>query len=299
MHGCTQNVRDYAAGAGWIQLSEKLKVALVMPEQTQTNNNRCFNWFLRSDNRRDQGEALSIRQMVDRMRADHGTDPARVFVTGLSAGGAMASVMLATYPEVFAGGGIVAGLPYGCANDTSPVLPAQALQCMNTGQPSGSLPAGLPGGGLPGGGSLPPGVCVFFPLLPGCEPPTDAAEWGEFVRRASGHAGPFPRVSIWHGSADRVVHPANADHGVLQWTDVHGVGPEPSARDTVKGQPRQLFRDAGGRVVVESIRVAGMGHGVPVDPGTGTERCGAAAAFVLDADLCSSLFIARFWGIVE
>src|SRR5215211_5615507 len=58
--------------------------------------NRCFNWFLRSDNRRDQGEALSIRQMADKMRSDHGIDPARVFVTGLSAGGAMTSVRLAT-----------------------------------------------------------------------------------------------------------------------------------------------------------------------------------------------------------
>src|SRR4051794_1977824 len=69
MHGCTQNARDYAAGSGWVQLADKLRLALVMPEQTQANSsNRCFNWFVRSDNRRDQGEALSIRQMVDKMK---------------------------------------------------------------------------------------------------------------------------------------------------------------------------------------------------------------------------------------
>lgn len=69
-----------------------------------TNANLCFNWFNASDTQRDAGEALSARQMVAAMVAEHGIDPARIFVTGLSAGGAMASVMLATYPDVFAGG---------------------------------------------------------------------------------------------------------------------------------------------------------------------------------------------------
>src|SRR3954466_13273024 len=69
------------------------------------------------DIERGHGEAASIRQMVATMVSDHGIDPARVFVTGLSAGGAMISVMLATYPEVFAGGAIIAGLPYGAATN--------------------------------------------------------------------------------------------------------------------------------------------------------------------------------------
>jgi poly(hydroxyalkanoate) depolymerase family esterase len=304
LHGCTQDARGYAAASGWVQVAERARAALAMAEQTQANNpNRCFNWFLRGDNRRDQGEALSIRQMVDRMRADHGVDPARVFVTGLSAGGAMASVMLATYPEVFAAGGVVAGLPYGCANDLSPLQPTQATGCMSTGQPSGPPPGRLPGGPFPVP-APPPGLCLFFPLLPGCaplpdEPPTTASGWGDLVRRASGHAGPFPRVSIWHGSADPVVNPANAGASVLQWTDVHGIGAQPPAQDAVGGHPRRTFRDAAGRAVVESVSVAGMGHGVPVDPGAGADQCGTAGAFVLDADVCSSLFIARFWGILD
>ena len=79
--------------------------------------NGCFNWFQSGDIERGHGEAASIRQMVATMVSDHGIDPARVFVTGLSAGGAMTSVMLATYPEVFAGGAIIAGLPYGAATN--------------------------------------------------------------------------------------------------------------------------------------------------------------------------------------
>jgi poly(hydroxyalkanoate) depolymerase family esterase len=220
LHGCTQNARDFAAQSGWIELADRLHVALALPEQTQGNNPRnCFNWFVISNNRRGQGEALSIRQMVDKMKSDHGIDPNRVFVTGLSAGGAMTSVMLATYPDVFAGGGIIAGLPYGCANDPSPFVATQALQCMSSGHPS-SLPglSGIPGtptGLPPFTFPLPPSVCQLFPL-PICPSGTSAAsgftaaQLGDFVRQASNHTGPFPKVAIWHGSSDPTVSPVNA-----------------------------------------------------------------------------------------
>ena len=89
---------------------------MLFPEQQRANNaNLCFNWFVPEDIRRDSGEALSIRQMIEATVVAHGIDRRRIFVTGLSAGGAMASVMLATYPEIFAGGAIIAGLPYGSA----------------------------------------------------------------------------------------------------------------------------------------------------------------------------------------
>src|SRR3954469_24993325 len=118
LHGCTQSAANYDRGAGWSTLAERFGFALLLPEQHRSNNpNGCFNWFQTGDIERGHGEALSIRQMVAKMVSDHGIDPARVFVTGLSAGGAMTSVMLATYPDVFTGGAIVAGLPYGAANN--------------------------------------------------------------------------------------------------------------------------------------------------------------------------------------
>jgi poly(3-hydroxybutyrate) depolymerase len=101
MHGCTQNAVTYTDASGWTQMSDQLHVALVMPQQQQANNsNLCFNWYDPTKTTRDQGEAMSIKQMIDKMKANYSIDASRVFVTGLSAGGAMTSVMLADYPMV-------------------------------------------------------------------------------------------------------------------------------------------------------------------------------------------------------
>src|SRR2546421_5413051 len=99
-----------------------------MPQQQPLNNaNGCFNWFNPEDTERDSGEACSIRQMIAHAVKEIGIDRERIFVTGLSAGGAMTSVMLATYPEVFAGGAIMSGTPYGCATNI-----AQSLTCVRS-----------------------------------------------------------------------------------------------------------------------------------------------------------------------
>ncbi len=116
LHGCTQTAADYDRGSGWSQLADRHGFALLFPEQQRANNpNLCFNWFSPGDIARDAGEASSIAQMIGDMVATQGLDRRRVFITGLSAGGAMAAVMLATYPEMFAGGAVIAGLPFGCA----------------------------------------------------------------------------------------------------------------------------------------------------------------------------------------
>jgi poly(hydroxyalkanoate) depolymerase family esterase len=92
--------------------------ALLYPEQKSANNaNTCFSWFDPAHTARGKGEAASIRTMIERMAEDLDIDRDRIFVTGLSAGGAMANVMLAAYPEVFAAGAVIAGLPYGSARN--------------------------------------------------------------------------------------------------------------------------------------------------------------------------------------
>jgi poly(hydroxyalkanoate) depolymerase family esterase len=148
LHGCKQNAVDFARDAGWLALADDMDVALLLPQQKglpprfhdayvppfvvaswgANNQNGCFNWFDPKDNARDQGEVLSIRQMIDTMISRHALDRARVFIAGFSAGGAMTAAMLAAYPDLFAGGAIVSGIAYRCAATVS-----QALRCMNPG----------------------------------------------------------------------------------------------------------------------------------------------------------------------
>lgn len=118
LHGSTQSADSYNIGSGWSTLADECGIALLFPGQRLTNNLLgSFNWFEAGDIQRGEGEPLSIRHMIKQVVDDHAVDPSRIFITGMSSGGAMTAVMLATYPEVFAGGAIIAGLPYRSADN--------------------------------------------------------------------------------------------------------------------------------------------------------------------------------------
>jgi poly(hydroxyalkanoate) depolymerase family esterase len=143
LHGCTQTAVEYDQGTGWSSLADSLGFAVVYPQQQPANNPKnCFSWFLPDNIARGHGEARSIREMVEHAIATFVADRRKVFVTGLSAGGAMASVMLATYPEVFAGGAIIAGLPFGCAfnKHSRPCSPSRVMPRRRLAIACGKLP---------------------------------------------------------------------------------------------------------------------------------------------------------------
>ncbi|NJC06450.1 poly(hydroxyalkanoate) depolymerase family esterase [Sphingomonas kaistensis] len=134
LHGCTQSAGGYNRGAGWTSAADENGFAVLFPEQQRANNpNLCFNWFAPADTGRGGGEVLSVIQMIEALCRKHALDPRRVFVTGLSAGGAMTAALLAAYPEVFAGGAVIAGLPFGTAS-TVP----EAFERMRTKSPFGA-----------------------------------------------------------------------------------------------------------------------------------------------------------------
>jgi poly(hydroxyalkanoate) depolymerase family esterase len=248
LHGCGQTAGGFDVGTGWCQLAEQLNFAVLAVEQKAVNNpHTCFDWFNPEDITRGQGEACSIAAMIGTLVETHKLDAGRVFITGLSAGGSMAAVMLATYPELFAGGAIIAGLPYGAAQNVR-----DALESMR------SAPLRMP------------------------------AQWGEAVRAASNHKGPWPRISIWHGGLDTTVNINNAQASVAQWADLHGFALADARQEMVDGALRLRWEN---RLEVYTLPV--LGHGAPID----SRDVGRPGPFMLEAGISSTRRIAEFWGL--
>ena len=255
LHGSTQTAAKYDFGAGWSTLADRHGFVLMMPEQSRQNNPNCsFNWFQPGDTRRDEGEACSIAQMVERAIVDFNVDRRRIFVAGLSAGGAMTLVMLATYPDIFAAGAVIAGLPYGGATNVQ-----EALRGMFQ------------------------------------ESDRSSRELGDLVREAAPATTRWPKLSVWHGSADRTVKPSNAGEIVKQWLDLHGLPAGPMSEQMIDGHPRQVWWNADGDTVIESYSIADMAHGTPLS----RSEAGVAGPFMIETGISSSDHIVRFFGLTD
>lgn len=164
LHGCTQDPSDFALGTGMNGHAAFEQVYVAYPGQdVAANQSACWNWFNRKDQGRSSTEPRILAGLTHELLEEFDIDPNRVFIAGLSAGGAMAAVMAATYPELYRGLGIHSGLAYGSADD----------------------------------------VASAFSIMRGTTRP----------QPPRGHARPIarPRTIVFHGSADKTVHPSNGD----------------------------------------------------------------------------------------
>ncbi|MFN4157406.1 MAG: alpha/beta hydrolase family esterase [Gemmobacter sp.] len=140
LHGCTQSPEDFATGTGMNALAEEFGFLVAWPAQpTGANAQKCWNWFRPEDQGRDRGEPALLAGIVRDILRDHPADAARVYVAGLSAGGAAAAIMGAAYPEMFAAVGVHSGLPVGGARDV-----ASAFAAMRGGSAGAAHPVAVP-----------------------------------------------------------------------------------------------------------------------------------------------------------
>ena len=240
LHGCGENAEEFATLSGWRYLAAQHNFALLIPAQTEANNQQtCFNWFRPGDIARGHGEAESIAAMVQAMVAGLHLDRARVFVTGLSAGGAMAAALLAAYPDLFAAGAVVAGLPAGSASN---VVNAMAR-------------------------------------MAGRGQKHDPLDWAGHARRLGPplYQGRYPNVSVWQGLADPVVAASNGRDVALQFATLHGLN-HPSTTSPRHGMHRTVWGDATAPSV-ELWELDFAGHVYPTEAEQGISAAHEIARF--------------------
>lgn len=210
LHGCTQDPDDFAGGTAMNEAARAQGFFVLYPAQSQkANPQRCWNWFKHSHQARGRGEPALLAGMVREVMAKHPIDPARVYVGGLSAGGAMAAILGETYPDLFAAVAVHSGLPAGAAKD----LPS-ALEAMKSGP----------------------------------------------ARTSGAPAAAVPTI-VFHGDADRTVHPANGQQAYARSVAAGGAAQTESGRSPGgRTWTRRVQRDAAGKVVAEHWEIHGAGH---------------------------------------
>jgi len=236
LHGCTQNPDDFAAGTGMNQRAREQGFFVLYPEQSQdANPSRCWNWFKHNHQKRGSGEPALLASMTQAIMKQHDIDARRVFIAGLSAGGAMAAVVAAAYPEIFAAVGVHSGLPNGAASNV-----AEALMVMNSGE----------------GGIVMPGK--------GRRPGTAPKVTGRPEK-------PVPTI-VFHGDQDTTVHPRNGEQVIAavlgsaasagNSATAPARGPQVEKGVSAKGRhyTRSTHRAEKGHVLTEHWLVHGAGH---------------------------------------
>ena len=182
LHGCGQSANEISRLTGWNDIADSANIIVVYAEQRYINNmDRCFNWFNEKDIDKGKGESESISQMIRYCEERYPVDSSKIFITGFSAGAAMAVVMLATHPDLFRAGAIFAGGAYKIATD-----PFAAMKIM-----SGNIKLSKQ--------ELADRVKAQNPAF----------------------NGPYPRLIIFQGLQDPLVDPKNADVLVTQWAGLN------------------------------------------------------------------------------
>src|SRR5215210_6662263 len=232
LHGCTQSPNDIAAGTQMNRLAEENIFLVAYPAQAQgANMNKCWNWFKASDQQRGRGEPSLVAGITRQVIDEYNVADGRVYVVGMSAGGAMAAIMAETYPDLYAAVGIHSGLAPGAAHD----MPS-AFAAMHQGGPA-TLRRGVPIGTPTGGSARIMPAIVFHGDRDKTVHPRNADHLLE-------HYYPVTLT----GSQEEAS--GSTPRGMVRQGQVPGG----------HAYTRATYRDAGGRAIAERWTVHGLGH---------------------------------------
>ena len=264
LHGCLQNAKVVAKQTGWNKLADEYGFRVLYPQQRVWNNPmKCFCWFNRNDIEKGKGENYSIEQMIEEVKRTNTIDSSKVFITGLSAGAAMAVNMMADYPQTFNAGAIFAGGAYKSATNIFTAM-----------------------------------MTIYGWRIK--SPEKWAAYVRE---QNPNFKGKYPRMIIYHGNADLVVNKRNGSQLMKQWTALHGVGTVATETINrfakSKVIQKNIYRNADSKAVVIYYKIKHMGHALPVDPGKCENQGGKLLPFSADKNFFSTYWTAVDFGLIH
>jgi poly(hydroxyalkanoate) depolymerase family esterase len=264
LHGCTQMAKTCAEQSGWNKLAKRHQFYVLYPEQMVLNNpENCFNWYRAADQSRDKGEPGSIMQMITHLKKNKNIDSSRIYIIGLSAGGAMSSIMMAVYPEVFDKGGVMAGGPYKSAE--SVMKAGQSMMGMVSKSPEdwGNL----------------------------------------VREQNPDYKGAYPELVIFHGGIDPLVSTNNANQLIKQWINIHQTDYQEDEhyQRFVDNEDIELaiYKNKNNDEIVRYYRIKGIGHSLPVDTGACPTQGGKTGMFAINKGFHSTYWAASFFGLIK
>jgi poly(hydroxyalkanoate) depolymerase family esterase len=244
LHGCMQKAEDLATASGMNDLADEKNFLVVYPEQVAAANPlSCWNWFDPKHQSRDEGEPALIATVIQDIRSAYNIDAKRIYVVGVSAGGAMAVVMAANYPELFAGLSVIAGEEYKAGTTVE-----AGLASMKAGGPDPNQQ----------------GLLAY-----------------QAMQKSSGAPKKRMPVIAFHGTKDPYLNPLNTDQLIAQWAQTNDYLDDGKDNDSVSIQSpsetkgavpngysytRGQYKDSKGRLLLEKWMVEGLGHAWPGSP---------------------------------
>lgn len=262
LHGCAQTANEMAAQSGWNTLADSNNFMVLYPQQKVENNlNKCFNWYENMDISKNDGESATIREMIQYAIQNYDIDPSKIFISGMSAGGAMTNVLLANYPDLFDSGAILSGIPFKAANDLTTAYAAMQGKVERA-------------------------------------PEEWAASISD---NNPNYVGEYPKVVIIHGIDDPFVNIKNAEIIEIQWKGIHKIESEPTRFTEFNGNPdiakTTYFKN--NCPVIVKYEINNLGHAMAVDPGNEKQHGGNVAKFAVDKNFHTTYWVANFFGLMK